>query len=89
MKQGDLLTPLGPLITVRGDTFTIRTYGEVRGKTNEIVAKVYCEAVVQRIPDYIDPADAPPLANPTSLVNKTFGRRFEVISFRYLNREEV
>ncbi len=89
VKQGDLLTTLGPLIAVRSDTFTIRTYGEARSKTNEILARIYCEAVVQRVPDYVDPADAPQLVNPTSAVNKTFGRKFQMISFRYLNDEEI
>ncbi|WP_338285840.1 hypothetical protein [Luteolibacter sp. LG18] len=89
VKQGDLLTPLAPLITVRSDTFTIRTYGEARDKNNEIVAKAYCEAVVQRFPDYVDPANGPQIVSPVSLINKTFGRKFQIISFRYLNQGEI
>lgn len=89
VKQGDLLTAMGPVIAVRSDSFTIRTYGEARNKANQIVAKVYCEAVVQRVPDYVDPADEARVAIPTSAANQTFGRKFQVVSFRYLKREEI
>lgn len=34
LTQGDLLRTLGPLLTVRGDTFTIRSYGESPDKIN-------------------------------------------------------
>ncbi len=88
VKQGDLLTTLGPLIAVRGDTFTIRAYGDARNAAGGKV-KAYCEGVVRRIPDYVDPADEAHVANPMSVVNERFGRKFQVISFRYLNPEEI
>jgi hypothetical protein len=87
--QGDLLTSMGPLIAVRGDTFTIRAYGESRDAAGKVRAKVHCEAVVQRRPDYVDSADAAHVVNPVSTVNRTFGRRFEILSFRYLKPEEI
>lgn len=89
VKQGDLLTSLAPMITVRGDTFTIRTYGESRSKSGEVTARAYCEAVVQRIPGYLDPVDEARINPPVSQVNKKFGRRFEIVSFRYLNPTEI
>ena len=92
VKQGDLLTALGPLINVRGDTFVIRAYGDSRDTTGtKIVARAWCEAVVQRVPDFIDPADMAhvALSSLTSMTNKNFGRRFRVISFRFLAPQEI
>lgn len=90
VKQGDLLTSLGPLINVRGDTFVIRGYGEARDATgNKVQARAWCEAVVQRVPDFLDPSDPSHLAPPKSKVNTIFGRRFNIVSFRYLNPREI
>ena len=90
VKQGDLLTTMGPLITVRGDTFLIRAYGDARDSNNNITARAWCEATVQRTPDYLDPADSNHTqASGLSELNKTFGRRFEVVSFRFLNPAEI
>ncbi len=89
VKQADLLTPLGPLISVRGDTFTIRTCGEAHDKGGKVLSRVYCEAIVQRFPDYVDGADDASVFPPASEANKTFGRRFHIISLRYLNHEEI
>lgn len=90
VKQGDLLTTLGPLVTVRGDTFVIRGYGEARdpsGKT--VLARAWCEAVVQRVPDFVDPSDEAHKAAPASMANLKFGRRFHLVAFRYLEPKEV
>jgi hypothetical protein len=90
VKQGDLLTPLGPLINVRGDTFVIRGYGEARDASGKVVlARSWCEAVVQRVPDFVDPADDAHEAAPESKVNLSFGRRFNIVSFRYLDPREI
>ena len=92
LTQGDLMTALAPVATVRGDTFKIRSYGEVTtpdGKT--ILARAWCEAVVQRSMNFVDPVDPPEtvIASLTSQANKTFGRRFNVVSFRWLNESEL
>ncbi|MDB6080066.1 MAG: hypothetical protein JWO82_3813 [Akkermansiaceae bacterium] len=90
ITQGDLLMALAPVITVRGDTFRIRTYGESRDSDDKVVASAWCEAIVQRIPDYVDPADQPEITgNDLKQVNQNFGRRFEIVSFRWLSPEEV
>jgi len=90
VKQGDLLTSLGPMIAVRGDTFVIRGYGEAREASGKnVLARSWCEAVVQRVPDYLDPSDKAYAAVPTSPANLTFGRRFNIVSFRFLNPAEV
>ncbi|MFM2243640.1 MAG: hypothetical protein RLZ97_2496, partial [Verrucomicrobiota bacterium] len=90
VKQADLLTTLGPLINVRGDTFVIRAYGEARDASgSNILARSWCEAVVQRVPDFIDTSDEAHVSVPKSKVNLDFGRRFIMISFRYLDPREM
>jgi len=91
LTQGDLLMALAPVITVRGDTFRIRAYGDCRNPDGEVVAKAWCEAIVQRVPEYLDSSDNPEL-KPEQLqeeANRRFGRRLDIISFRWLSPEEV
>lgn len=100
--QSDILKPLANTLTVRDDTFRIRAYGEHRDEKGNIMARVWCEAIVQRVPEYIDPSDEPwesyghiaedgtiTDAGELSELNKKFGRRFKVIQFRWLNDDEV
>lgn len=92
LTQADLLNVLGNAATPRSDTFTIRGYGESRDKTgNIIVAQAFCEAVVQRNPEWLDPADAAatPMATLASTANRTFGRRFLITSLRWLGPNEI
>ena len=44
--------------------------------------------MVQRVPEWIDPTDeaATPIASLKADANKTFGRRFEIVSVRELAR---
>ena len=91
LTQADLLNVLGNAATVRSDTFTIRGYGEAHDASGQIAANAICEAVVQRLPDWNDPADLAEVA-PAALVsesNKTLGRRFRLISFRWLTPDEI
>ncbi|MDX1680557.1 MAG: hypothetical protein R3242_07490 [Akkermansiaceae bacterium] len=91
LLQGDILQALGPRMTVRSDVFTIRAYGEcISETTGEILARAWCEAKVQRYPDPVNwngsgNSSLEELANPSS----PFGRRFDMISFRWLNPEEI
>jgi hypothetical protein len=91
LTQGDVLSAIGSHITVRGDTFAIRCYGDATDKKDgKILARAWCEAVVQRVPDFSDPADAPEkAADSLSPANTLFGRRFEILSFRWLASDEV
>lgn len=96
LRQGDLLSMIGAQITVRSDTFVIRGYGEAR-KGSQVTARAWCEAVIQRLPEFVDPADPPERVQPTSgrgietlgPVNRRFGRRLEIVSFKWLHPGEI
>ncbi|MCP5547400.1 MAG: hypothetical protein H7A50_08510 [Akkermansiaceae bacterium] len=90
LSQCDLLSALGNCPTVRSDTFVVRSYGESLDSGGKIRARAWCEAVVQRVPEYVDPVDAATTA-PAELgeVNSRFGRRFNLVAFRWLNPGEV
>ncbi len=67
LTQADILEALAPILSARSDTFVIRTYGEVLSNTinqnnilgsiaadpSAVLARAWCEMVVQRVPDYI------------------------------------
>jgi hypothetical protein len=86
LMQGDILDPLGPCLVVRGDTFRIRAYGDARSPDGQLLARARCEAVVQRGTEFVDAREAPDAANaPTLPLNLTFGRRYQIIQFRWLS----
>jgi hypothetical protein len=89
LLQGDILQALGPRMTVRSDVFTIRAYGECLGSaTGKVLARAWCEAKVQRFPDPLTGSGSDALqelSNPSS----PFGRKFRMISFRWLNPDEI
>jgi hypothetical protein len=90
LNQADLLTPFAPFARVRSDTFLVRTCGEARA--GDTVVRVWCEALVQRMPDFVDPSTPRQTAGadlPADSPNARFGRRFEIISFRWLSPAEV
>ena len=97
LTQADVLNVIGSFLSARGDTFTLRCLGESpRGD-----ARATCEIVVQRLPEYVrhrdtaatnpNEGDAPEtnwglLKDP---VNKSLGRRFRIVSFRWLAPNEI
>ncbi len=97
LLQGDVFQAIGPFLNVRSDTFTIRTYGDVStpdGK--QILARAWLEAVVQRTPEYMDssqPAWTAPTNDPDgvslSTLNQLLGRRYHVVSVRWLSPSEI
>lgn len=91
VDQADILRNFAEQLTPRGDTFVIRAYGDSADASGKVVARAWCEAVVQRMPDYLDPADEPQLKQSalTSASNRTFGRRFDIVQFRWLNASEI
>jgi hypothetical protein len=90
LTQADVLHSIAPVMTARSDTFTIRGYGEAKDAAGKVTATAWCEAVVQRMPEFVDPANPAHTAiadlNP---INQTFGRKFSIVSFRYLSPNEV
>jgi hypothetical protein len=92
VDQADVLRGFAEQITARGDTFVIRTYGDSIDASGNVVARAWCEAVVQRLPEYVNPVDVPHLkqADPTlSEQSRIFGRNMQIVSFRWLDSKEV
>jgi hypothetical protein len=91
LMQSDVLSAVANELTPRGDTFRIRGYGSATDAAGRVIAETWCEVIVQRMPDYLDPADPAETehAELTKKVNQTFGRRFQIISFQWLPREAV
>jgi hypothetical protein len=92
VDQADILRQLGSILTPRGDTFVIRTYGDSLDANDKVIARAWCEAIVQRTPDYMDLSpDENHFAQDRldSETNKTFGRKFIIISFRWLSDKEI
>lgn len=90
ISQADLLTPLGSTLRARSDTFTIRSYGRATDSSGKVLSEAWCEAVVQRVPEYVDAANAPDIQDTdASQINRNFGRRFRIVGFRWLNDAEI
>ncbi len=95
VRQADVLRPLAPVLSARDDTFLIRAYGGSKDPvTGENRSEAWCEAVVQRRADYVDSvADTPEIlpsdSTLSSEINKRFGRRYTIVSFRWLSPDEV
>jgi Tfp pilus assembly protein PilX len=91
LTQADLVGLLAPVLFARSDTFRIRAYGDTANPvTGAVEGRAWCEALVQRLPDYCDatqPAETPPAAlNP---LNQTYGRRFKIIHFQWLTASSL
>lgn len=107
LLQSDLLQALGPALATRSDTFTLRCFGEALAPSGEH-GTAWMEVVVQRVPDFVDPANTAETGNsaPKPLVpgpatadatvspaltpvNHLLGRRFKVLSMRWLQGNEI
>jgi hypothetical protein len=92
--QADLLQVIEPMLTVRSDTFVIRVAGISRlsplvsGRSHT----AYAEAVVQRV---YEPVDGNLITDPDQRIEELdfpthpTGRQFRVISFRWLNEDQI
>jgi hypothetical protein len=95
--QGDLLQALGPMLATRSDTFLIRAYGESPPAFDGTARSSVLEIVVQRTPDFMDSRNqaharlttADPSATPLKPINRLLGRRFIIISARWLTPETI
>jgi len=88
LTQADVLQVLAPTLSARSDTFVVRAYGDSTAANGEVRARAWCEAVVQRLPEPLNPdkTGINPM-NPDSA--NDFGRRFALVSFRWLNQDEL
>jgi hypothetical protein len=121
LMQQDIVQCFSPVMTVRSDTFVVRCYGEADNqRTGATEGRAWCEAVIQRYPDYIDQSDThlstalSPATNAAGdgtpvydwaaynrnlqtgslnqvvdSINLNFGRRFKIVSFRWLNESDL
>lgn len=93
LTQADLLSTLGATATARSDTFVVRAYGEILNPvTREVEGRAWCEAVVQRLPEYLNSAQDEAFTEVASLTDtssRRLGRRFQVVSFRWLTAEDI
>jgi hypothetical protein len=90
LTQADVLQVIGPVISARSDTFRIRAYGEALDPSGKPIARAWCEAIVQRSPDFADSADPSETAySELNPVNARYGRRFVIVSFRWLHPHEI
>ena len=90
LLQGDILNSVGPFMSNRSNTFKIRAYGESLGLTGQVVSSAYVEAVVQQVADYCDPLNSPEdIDGVLTPVSRVFGRKFKIVSIRWINEQDV
>ncbi|MCX8237536.1 MAG: hypothetical protein OSB05_01845 [Akkermansiaceae bacterium] len=87
LTQAGVLQTIGPGISVRADTCAIRAYSEAMSE-GKVKTRVWCEVIVQRLPDPIRP-DSSGINPDRESEFSGFGRRFKIKSFRWLNTDEV
>lgn len=90
LTQGELLSAWAPCLTTRGDVFKIRAYGESGNSVTGELVSAWCEATVMRMPEFVDSTNGvtSDIASLTS-TNQNFGRKFEIIKFRWLSKDEI
>ncbi|HSI08613.1 MAG: hypothetical protein ACAH89_11975 [Rariglobus sp.] len=91
LMQSDVIGAIAPFMTARSDTFVVRSYGDSQNPvTGAVEGRAWCEAVVQRLPDLADNASAP-IADVIAPATATypFGRKFKIISFRWLSSSDI
>lgn len=95
ITQADLYTQMAPFANVRSDTFRIRAAGIKKDPFSGLEVKSWCEAIVQRQADFVNsdvdndgnsPID---FIDDLGDVNRDFGRRFKIISFRWLDENQI
>ena len=82
LTQADIMTAIGPMLAPRSDTFKIRARCQTLSAFNsdEVIGDATIEAVVQRVPDPLDPgAD----------INNSIDRKFKIMSVRWLTENEI
>ncbi|MGB0993368.1 MAG: hypothetical protein ACPG32_12990 [Akkermansiaceae bacterium] len=92
VMQADLLRRVGNQLTVRDDTFRIRVYGDAKDSQGNVIARAWAEAVITRSHDYLDAGADEEVKNYDKLsseINRAYGRKIRMVSFRWLAEDEV
>ncbi|MEO0510451.1 MAG: hypothetical protein AAF065_11390 [Verrucomicrobiota bacterium] len=99
LLQADILQAVGSFLSARSDSFRIRSYGETLNPvTGEVEGKAWCEAIIQRLPEPTVPRSGTSpdeeaywatTIGDSSNQPMPFGRRFKLVSIRWLSEEEV
>ncbi|WP_269539292.1 hypothetical protein [Cerasicoccus fimbriatus] len=84
VTQGDVVAQRADVLTARSDTFLIRAYGSARDTLNDnVTSEAWIEAVARRRPIIGGATDS------TINATETNPRRFEIVSWRWLDTAEV
>ena len=85
LSQADVVRSIASFASTRSDTFLIRAYGDTQNRvTGEIEGRAWCEALAQRVPTLVDGIEGDIMAKADS-----FGRRFRVLYFRWLDASDI
>lgn len=90
--QSDILQQIGSFLTVRSDTFTIRSYGDVvNPATNKVTGRAVCEAKVQRLPQPFIVANNGSASDMDEAIKPSspFGRQFRIVSIKWLEPDQI
>ncbi|WPJ96104.1 hypothetical protein SH580_00125 [Coraliomargarita algicola] len=86
LTQGDLVERMGISLQARSDTFVIRAYGDSSDINNtEDPTVAVCEAIVQRT---VIPVESQS-GNAFEPIDAETGRRFKIVSFKWLSPENI
>lgn len=86
LTQGDLVERMGVSLQARSDTFVIRAYGDSSDITDtDEPTKAVCEAIVQRT---VIPIQSQ-AGNALEPIDPDTGRRFKIVSFKWLSPENI
>lgn len=91
LTQQDVLTAIAPFLSARSDTFLVRAYGDSVNPfdSTEILARAYCEAIVQRVHQKHPSESNAFTLLPTDNVAGAYGRQYRIIAFRWISGDEI
>jgi hypothetical protein len=95
LTQAAVLNTLAPVLAVRSDTFTIRVAAEALNPAlpaedpERVASRAWCEAVVQRLPEFVDASEDAAEWPAVLPENQALGRRFRIVQFRWLGPDDI
>ncbi|MDR1334025.1 MAG: hypothetical protein LBJ71_02290, partial [Holosporaceae bacterium] len=72
LTQADILQSTATTLCARGDTFCIYAYGNALDANGNIEAETRCEAIVQRLPELVDPS------------KPDLGRKYKILAMKWI-----